>query len=83
MYGTTYGTMKKTTIYLPDDLKKKVEAAAKAGRQSEADVIRDAISSAVDAKPVYPAPRVPLPGMKLGDPTIAERAGDLLEGFGE
>ncbi len=83
MYGTTYGIMKKTTIYLPDDLKKKVEAAAKAGRQSEADVIRDAISSAVDAKPIYPAPRVPLPGMKLGDPTIAERAGDLLEGFGE
>jgi len=83
MYGTTYGIMKKTTIYLPDDLKKKIEARAKAGRQSEADVIRDAISSAVEAKPVYPAPRVPLPGMKLGDPTIAERAGDLLEGFGE
>lgn len=83
MYGKTYGTMRKTTIYLPDDLKKKVEALAKAGGQSEADVIREAISSAVEAKPVYPAPRVPLPGMKLGDPAIAERAGDLLEGFGE
>jgi predicted DNA-binding protein len=75
--------MKKTTIYLPEDLKKKVEALAKAGGQSEADVIREAISTAVEAKPVYPAPRVPLAGMKLGDPTIAERAGDLLEGFGE
>ncbi len=75
--------MKKTTLYLPDDLKKKIEQVAKGEGRSEADVIRDAISSAVDVKPVYPAPRVPLPGVKLGDPTIAERAGDLLEGFGE
>lgn len=82
-YGTTYGIVKKTTIYLPDELKKKVEALAEAGGRSEADVIRDAISTAVEAKRVYPAPRVPLVGMKLGDPTIAERAGDLLEGFGE
>ena len=75
--------MKKTTLYLPDDLKKKIEQVAKEEGRSEADVIRDAISSAVEAKPIYPAPRVPLPGMKLGDPNIAERAGDLLEGFGE
>lgn len=75
--------MKKTTIYLPDELKKKVEAMAKREKKSEADIIRDAISTAVEAKPVYPKPRLPLPGMKLGDRTIAERAGDLLDGFGE
>jgi Ribbon-helix-helix protein, copG family len=75
--------LKKTTIYLPDDLKKEVEAMAKQEKKSEADVIRDAISSAVVLKRTYPAPRLPLPGMKLGDPTVAERAGDLLDGFGE
>ena len=75
--------MKKTTIYLPDDLKKKVEEMAKQEKKSEADIIRDAVSSAVEMKRVYPKPRIPLPGMKLGDPTIAERAGDLMDGFGE
>ena len=75
--------MKKTTIYLPDDLKKKVEAMAKQEKKSEADVIREAVSSVIEAKQTYPKPRIPLPGMKLGDPTIAERAGDLLDGFGE
>ena len=80
MYGTTYG-MKKTTLYLPKDLKKKVESAAKAENRSEANVIRDAIAAAVDKRP--PAPQLPLPGVSLGDPTIAERAAELLEGFGE
>lgn len=74
--------MKKTTIYLPDDLKKKVEIMAEQEKKSEATIIRDAISAAVS--PTYPAPRLPLrPGLKLGDPTIAERAGELLDGFGE
>ena len=79
----TYGTLKKTTIYLPEELKKKVEAMAEKEKKSEADVIRDAISSAVESEAAYPPPRIPLPGMKLGDPTIAERAGDLMDGFGE
>lgn len=74
MYG-----MKKTTIYLPDDLKQKVEQTAASQGKSEADVIRDAVAAAV----VRPRPRIPLPGFTLGDPTIAERAGELLDGFGE
>lgn len=82
MYGTTYGTLKKTTIYIPEDLKKKLEAMAKEKKTSEANIIRDAVSAIVE-KRVYPKPRLPLPGMTLGDPTIAERAGDLLDGFGE
>jgi hypothetical protein len=77
MYG-----MKKTTLYLPDELKKRVELVAEAEGRSEADILRDAISSAVAVQPP-PRPRAPLPGVKLGDPTIAERAGDLMDGFGE
>lgn len=81
-YGITYGTMKKTTLYLPDELKDQIEAVAREEGRSEADVIRDAIASAVASRRA-PEPRVPLPGVRLGDPSIAERAGDLLDGFGE
>lgn len=76
--------MKKTTIYLPEELKKKVEAMAKNEKKSEADVIRDAINSAYEYKRTYPKPRLPLvPGLKLGRPDIAEKADELLDGFGE
>ena len=62
--------MKKITIDLPDVLRRRVE------------VIRDAISAAVGSRRIV-GPQVPLPGVTLGDPTIAERAGGLLDGFGE
>jgi len=74
--------MKKTTLYLPDELKEQIENVARDERKSEADVIRDAISAAIEARQ-RPEPRIPLPGMRLGDPTIAERAGELMDGFGE
>lgn len=74
--------MKKTTLYLPDQLKEQVETVARAEGRSEADVIRDALSTAVASR-LPPEPLVPLPGMTLGDPSIAERAGELLSGFGE
>jgi Arc/MetJ-type ribon-helix-helix transcriptional regulator len=74
--------MKKTTLYLPDDLKGQIESAAREEGRSEADVIRDALAVALSARRP-PAPRIPLPGMKLGDPSVAERAGELLDGFGE
>jgi Ribbon-helix-helix protein, copG family len=80
-YGIMYG-MKKTTLYLPDELKERVETVARAAGRSEADVIRDAIAVAVAVQRA-PDPRIPLPGMSLGDPTVAERAGELLDGFGE
>ncbi len=74
--------MKKTTLYLPDELKRKVELAAKRQGRSEADVIRDAIEAAV--KPVAPRPRIPLSKHGLSDPTAAKRVDELLaEGFGE
>jgi hypothetical protein len=74
--------VKKTTIYLPDELMERVEAVARATGRSEADVIRDAIAVAVAVRRA-PDPRIPLPGMSLGDPSVAERAGELLDGFGE
>jgi len=73
--------MKKTTLYLPDDLKKRIEMIAHSDGRSEADVIRDALTELVETRP--PTPRIPLPGMTLGDPTVAERAGDLMDRFGE
>lgn len=79
-----YGIMaaKKTTIYLPDRLKRNVERVAREERRSEADVIRDAVESAIaDRQP--PAPRIPLGPYSLGAPDIAERAEELLDGFGE
>lgn len=76
MYG-----MKKTTVYLTDELKAGVEKIAVAEGRPEAEIIRDAIAKAVeDLRP--PEPRV-LHGMTLGDPTIAERVDELLDGFGE
>ncbi|HYR30226.1 MAG TPA: CopG family transcriptional regulator [Thermoanaerobaculia bacterium] len=76
--------MKKTTIYLPDDLKKKVEGMAKQDKKSEADVIRDAVFTAYQEKRTYPKPRLPLvPGLKLGRPDVAEKVDELLDGFGE
>ncbi len=72
--------MRKTTIYLPDELKKRVEKVARTSGKSEADVIRDAINAATrDAG--APAPRIPLMERGLGDPTIAENVDALLESF--
>ena len=84
MYGTMYGMMrpKKTTIYLPDELKKAVERVAEHERSSEATVIRDAIQAAVDARSA-PEPRIPLVATGLGAPDIAERVDEILDaGFG-
>jgi len=77
-----YGTMKKTTLYLPNELKDQLETVARAEGRSEAGIIRDAIAAAVGVRRP-PQPRVPLPGVTLGDPHVAERADELLEGFGE
>jgi len=84
MYGTMYGIMKpkKTTIYLPDKLKKRIEQAAKASGTSAADVIRQSVEGALDTQWV-PAPTIPLVDYGLGAPDIAERVEELLDaGFG-
>lgn len=72
--------MKKTTVYLPDDLKSALgRLAAREGR-SEAELIREAVGELVrDSGP--PRPRLPL--FSSGDPTLAERVDEELAGFGE
>jgi len=45
-YGTMYGMtpgMKRTTIYLPDELKARLEAAAKRRGVTEAEIVRAAV----------------------------------------
>ena len=75
MYG-----MRKTTVYLPEDLKLRLEWTARRRGTSEADVIRIALEQFTDSD--RPRPRVPL--FASGDPTLAERDEELLaEGFGE
>ena len=80
VYGMMYG-MRKTTVYLPDDLKASLERLAESEQRSEADIIREALRSAVLDRG-YPTPRIPLTSVGLGDPTIAERTDEMLEGFG-
>lgn len=78
IYGNMYG-MRRTTVYLPEDLKLDLERVAQAEARSEAQLIREGIRLVVDRhRPLRP--QVPL--FESGDPTLAERADDLLEGFG-
>jgi hypothetical protein len=70
--------MQKTTIYLPDDLKRRVEQTARLRGCSEADVIREA----VDRHTERPRPRLPL-FHGAGETDVAEHVDEILaEGFG-
>jgi CopG-like RHH_1 or ribbon-helix-helix domain, RHH_5 len=76
MYG-----MKRTTIYLPDEVKAALERTAAAEGKTEAEIVRSAVASATSGH-VYPRPRLPL--FESGDPTLAERVDEVLaDGFGE
>ena len=77
MYG-----MRKTTVYLPDDVKESLEQMATDEGRSEADIIREAIRATVLTRK-RPRPRLPLTAQGLGDPSAAERVDSLLEGFGQ
>jgi len=79
MYGMSKA--KKTTIYLPDRLKRDIERVAQNERRSEADVIRDAVENSIYERRA-PEPRIPLVSYGLGAPDIAERAEELLDGSG-
>jgi hypothetical protein len=71
--------MRKTTVYLPDDLKFALGRVAVEKGRSEADLIREAIRDLVrDSEP--PRPRVPL--FSSGDATLSERVDEGLRGFG-
>ena len=66
---------RKTTVYLPDALKADLEREARSRGTSEAEVIREALSAAVSR----PSPRHGF----VDAPPIADRADELLAGFGE
>jgi Arc/MetJ-type ribon-helix-helix transcriptional regulator len=74
-----YG-MKKTTLYLPENLKAALERAAVAQGCSEAELIRRAIRDLTQSLEP-PRPRLPL--FSSGDPTLAERVDEELARFGE
>jgi hypothetical protein len=79
-YGMTYGkaTMLKTTVYFPDELKRRIEYTAQIERKSEAEIIR----AAVDAYTLHtnpPRPKFPL--FSSGKPI--EDWDEAMRGFGE
>jgi hypothetical protein len=79
MYGRLYG-MQKTTVYLPDDLKRALEQTASSRGCSEAELIREAVR-VLTGGPARPRPRMPL--FRSGRRGLAERVDQALKGFGE
>ena len=72
--------MKKTTVYLPEDLKSALGRVAAERGRSEAELIREAVRELIrNSEP--PRPRLPL--FSSGDPRLAERVDEELAGFGE
>lgn len=77
MYG-----VKRTTIYLPDDLKAQLEAAARAEGRTEADIVRQALADALRRRTPR-RPRLPLAESTGQTTNWAERVDELLgDGFG-
>lgn len=78
--------MVKTTLYVPDDLKRAVERLARAKHVSEAELIRTAVASYVSQETPR-RPRFPLLPSRQGRGTSddASRVDELLAetGFGE
>lgn len=75
MYG-----MKRTTVFLPDDLKRALERTARRRRCSEADLIREGVRQ-VTRDDDLPEPVLPL--FASGDPKLSADVETALEGFGE
>jgi hypothetical protein len=72
--------MEKTTVYLPDELKRALRRTARASGRSEADLIREGVGLVTGAHRIA-EPVLPL--FESGDPDLAERADEALAGFGE
>jgi predicted transcriptional regulator len=72
--------MRKTTVYLPDELKQQVERLAADQRRSEAEVIRSALVEYASRE--RPRPRIPLVRGERAT-NVAETVDELLrDGFG-
>jgi len=74
MYG-----MQKTTVYIPEELKRSLARAAAARGCREAELIREALRTVI-AHAAPPRPRLPL--FKSRKPRLAERVDQALAGFG-
>jgi hypothetical protein len=70
----------KTTVYLPEELKRSLERMAVLSGRSEAELIREAVAAHVSAVD-RPRPRGGL--FESGDSSFAGRAEDALTGFGD
>ena len=73
-------SMTRTTVYLPLEAKRRLSAAARRQRRSEADLIRDAISRLLAEEPERPRPDPPRLDL---DPAVADHVDEHLSaGFG-
>lgn len=72
--------MNKTTVYLPEDLKRSLQRMAAESGRSEAELIREAVAAQVRASD-RPRPRGRL--FASSDRALAEHADEALAGFGE
>jgi hypothetical protein len=75
MYG-----VRRTTIYLPDDLKRAITRLAESEQETEASFIRRAVERAI-GETAAPRPRLPL--FSSGKKNLSERVDEALRGFGE
>ena len=78
MDGMMYG-MQKTTVYIPEDVKRALGQVAAARGVSEAELIREALHT-LTSQTTPPRPRLPL--FKSGKPGLAEGVDKALAGFG-
>jgi hypothetical protein len=72
--------MRKTTVYLPDELKAALRRLARRRGSSEAELLRQAVAQLTE-EAESPAPKLPL--FRARGPSIAESVDDALKvGFG-
>lgn len=79
IYGSVYG-MEKTTVYLTTAQRRALARTARVTGRSEAELIREGVEAVTAAHRVA-EPTIPL--FDSGQGNLAERADELLEGFGE
>ena len=72
MYG-----MRKSTVYLPDDLSERLAQVARELGRSEASLVREGVELALER--ALPEPTIPL--FRSGEPDLARRFDEQLTGF--
>jgi hypothetical protein len=73
-------TMTRTTVYLSQDAKRRLSAAAHRRHRSEAELIRDAIDQLLAEEPAHPRPCPPQLDL---DPAVIDNVDEhLAAGFG-